>query len=373
MERSGSYNYKIIVPRELENKIRFICKSEWNKEWSGALFYKPEGTFKDNNLVINCVDIFVMDIGSGSYTDFNMNPDVINYMCNNQELLECQIGLIHSHDVMPTFFSSTDTSTLRDQGNDMNNFVSLIVNNEGTYSAAITRKINLRNITETLSFEFFDKGTEVDTKKYSSNKEIIEWFPLKVEVDREELLFPDLVKRLNSIKESKSLRKDYSESLNSFSGTIKKAPSPVQGILPFKDKVEPYKGSYIKEDKGLPYGEVHVKNDTITSIVRQLVTCSLIIPRESKIDINKWANSITTLYEKRFGSGEEGMKRFQEWADVFVEFLTYTVSEDELEGLGYDPIDIQSICAFDLISALEELPSNKYIKGYINELEKYIL
>lgn len=41
---------------------------------------------------------------------------------------------------MAAFFSGEDFSTLRTYGNEMNNFVSLVVNNEGKYVARVTRK-----------------------------------------------------------------------------------------------------------------------------------------------------------------------------------------------------------------------------------------
>jgi hypothetical protein len=57
-----------------------------------------------------------------------------------EDLMDCDQGLIHSHNSMATFFSSTDDSTLVEEGKDRNFFVSLIVNNAGTYTAAVTRK-----------------------------------------------------------------------------------------------------------------------------------------------------------------------------------------------------------------------------------------
>lgn len=98
VKRSDSY--KIIIPQEVEAKIRFACNNVWNIEWSGVLFYKPEGSFENNDLVIKCVDIYLMDIGNATYTEFDMSPDVIGYMAQNQELLNCQMGLIHSHNNM---------------------------------------------------------------------------------------------------------------------------------------------------------------------------------------------------------------------------------------------------------------------------------
>lgn len=95
VQKSGTYNYKLIIPAEVERKIRFACQKVWSTEWSGTLFFIHEGSFENNDLVIRCVDIYIMDIGTQAYTEFDMNPDVIAYMTEHSELLDCQLGLIH--------------------------------------------------------------------------------------------------------------------------------------------------------------------------------------------------------------------------------------------------------------------------------------
>ena len=95
IQKSGTYNYKLVIPIEIEKKIRFTCQKVWNTEWSGTLFFTYEGSFENNDLIIKCEDIFIMDIGTQTYTEFDMNPDVISYMTNNPKLLDCQMGLIH--------------------------------------------------------------------------------------------------------------------------------------------------------------------------------------------------------------------------------------------------------------------------------------
>ena len=58
---------------------------------------------------------------------------------------------------MATFFSGTDTDTLREEGNKRNHFVSLIVNNAGTYTAGITRKVDIeRTISDTCTFRSYE-------------------------------------------------------------------------------------------------------------------------------------------------------------------------------------------------------------------------
>lgn len=92
--------YKLVIPADVEKKIRHLCNKVSQVEWSGTLFYVHSGSYEEGTLEIRCVDIFPMDIGSQAYTEFDMSPDVIAYMTNHPELLDCQMGLIHSHNNM---------------------------------------------------------------------------------------------------------------------------------------------------------------------------------------------------------------------------------------------------------------------------------
>lgn len=388
VQKSGTYNYKLIIPAKVERKIRFTCQKVWNTEWSGTLFFTHEGSFENNDLVIRCVDIYIMDIGTQAYTEFDMNPDVIAYMCENPELLDCQMGLIHSHNNMSTFFSGTDTDTLKEEGRDRNNFVSLIVNNAGSYTAAITRRIKSKQVMESVSYEFFGDGEKQDTKKYVSDADEIEWFYLKIEKEGENYSFPDMAARLEEIRQAKAEKAKkvqtpvyqggYKPVIANSYGTkagpanlVNKEdskPKVVQpslfgdtGYLPFDD------------DYSLPYSQVTFDKVTLKSLVLQLITGSIIISNDSKINISKWARSMPALYEKRFGKGEEGMKNFKMWADTYTEYLTWYATDEKLEELGFDETEICAICAHDMIEELTKLPENDYIKGYIDALQKYLV
>lgn len=388
VQKSGTYNYKLIIPAEVERKIRFACQKVWSTEWSGTLFFTHEGSFENNDLIIRCVDIYIMDIGTQAYTEFDMNPDVIAYMCENPELLDCQMGLIHSHNNMSTFFSGTDTATLKEEGRDRNNFVSLIVNNAGSYTAAITRRIKSKQVRESVSYEFFGDGEKHDTKEYVSDADEIEWFYLKIEKEDENYSFPDMAARLEEIKQAKAekvkkaqtpvYQGSYKPVIANSYGTkagpanlVKKEtkrPKVVQTSL-FDDVDDlPFEMGY-----DIPYGQVTFDKVTLKSLVLQLITGSIIISNDSKIDITKWAKSMPALYEKRFGKGKEGMKNFKMWADTYAEYLTWYVTDEKLEELGFDETEICAICAHDMIEELTKLPENDYIKGYIDALQKYLI
>ena len=388
VQKSGTYNYKLIIPAEVERKIRFACQKVWNTEWSGTLFFTHEGSFENNDLVIRCVDIYIMDIGTQAYTEFDMNPDVIAYMTEHSELLDCQMGLIHSHNNMSTFFSGTDTATLKEEGRDRNNFVSLIVNNAGSYTAAITRRIKSKQVMESISYEFFGDGEKQDTKKYVSDADEIEWFYLKIENENETFSFPDMAARLEEIKRAKAEKAKkaqapaYSSSYkpviaNSY-GT-KAGPANLVNKEDSKPKVtqptlfDNMDDLSFDDNYSLPYGQVTLDKVTLKSLVLQLITGSIIISNSSKIDITKWAKSMSALYEKRFGKGEEGMENFKIWADTYTEYLTWYVTDEKLKELGFDETEICAICAHDMIEELTKLPENDYIKGYIDALQKYLI
>lgn len=382
VQRPCTYNYKLIIPAEVEKKIRFTCQKVWDTEWSGTLFFTYEGSFENNDLVIKCVDFYIMDIGVSTYTEFDMNPDVIAYMCSNPELLDCQMGLIHSHNNMPTFFSGTDVATLKEEGVDRNNFVSLIVNNAGNYTAAITRRIKrYSQIKDMLTYEFFGDGEKQDAKEYNQDGvEEIEWFYLNIEKEGEKYSFDDISTRLEEISRQKkeAVKKviteqspwKYNNKTKVGYNTYKdNKHTPVQGTL--FDNSGNFESKEV--DFAIPYGQVHVNPKTIKSLVRQLITCSILISDESKIDVNKWVRNMPSLCGNKFGKGEEGIEKFKEWADIYTEFITWNIEDEDLAAAGFDQTEIQSICAYDLIEALDLLPKSDYINVYIDELEKYLI
>ena len=296
-------------------------------------------------------------------------------------------------DNIMTFFSVTDTATLREEGRDRNNFVSLIVNNAGSYTAAITRRIKSKQVMESVSYEFFGDGEKQDTKEYVSGADEIEWFYLKIEKEGENYSFPDMAARLEEIKQAKAEKAEkakkaqtsaYSSGYNPVivnSYGIKAGPANLVRKETDKPKVvQPTLFDDVDDlhlpfddDYSLPYGQVTFDKATLKSLVLQLITGSIILSNDSKIDIFKWAKSMSALYEKRFGKGEEGMKDFRMWANTYTDYLTWYVTDEKLEGLGFDETEICAICAHDMIEELTKLPKNDYIKGYIDELQKYLI
>ena len=203
-------DYVITVPEPVERMIRTFCDMSPRNEWSGVLFYTVEGDFESPKLEVVCKDILLMDIGSSAYTVYDFsNAEVGDYIGENPELIDCYTGLIHSHQNFGTFFSGTDTDTLRKEGSDLPNFVSLIVNNAGEYSAAITRKVTYQSTIHTEkkgSYPWYaQKTVEVpETVMDKSIQEVvIQYYELKI--NKATVVEDAKAKQFNKIREKKGL------------------------------------------------------------------------------------------------------------------------------------------------------------------------
>lgn len=355
--------YKLIIPADVEKKIRHLCNRVHSVEWSGTLFYTYSGTYEDGTLEIRCVDIFPMDIGTSAYTEFDMSPDVIAYMTDHPELLDCQVGLIHSHNNMATFFSNTDLSTLREEGNDRNHFVSLIVNNEGTYTAAITRRIIERKVTNTtFSYKTFDNIEKTGTRTTEVEEEVIAYNMLDI-IKEGEVVEPflEIDERLNVIRKNKD--------------KVKKAPTP-STYYPFTPLRYSEKGEKIKQPtlfdedflESEPPRKVELEHNfsipasTVKSITLQLLTGSIAIADVSRIDPVKWAGQMEKLFDKRFNND---IKLFDLWSELMVEFVLTNFIPDEFTRFEEEYI---SELSQDIYMAMDNLPQNKYIKSLQSSL-----
>lgn len=381
----------MLITESVEQKIRYVCSQINNIEWSGILFYTPKGNFENNTLEIVCNDIFIMDVGNSTYTEFDMNPEVISYMTEHPELLDNQVGLIHSHHHMQAFFSGTDLNTLKEEGAKRNHFVSLIVNNAGDYVAAITRQSEVFNdVTETITYRSFNNESKCYRDAHTYNEFLVEYFDLKISFENDSMDTMKLLKdRLNEIKENKesnyknSYNEDdtvdiYSKKNDTFKSLGKYSTPEWKSFENIDKGIEDIKPNLFSQQKDntfedMDYYNYRIEEDTVKSIVLQLITSSIIISNSSKIDINKWVNSMPSLYEKRFGKGIEGEKAFKDWADCLTDFLLWGVKSKSLEDLGFIDEEIVAICAYDVSEALSKLPKNKYIDMYIDILNGYLL
>lgn len=372
--------YKLVIPTEVERKIRHLCQRVPNVEWSGTLFFTHEGSMEEDNLVIICKDIFVMDIGSQAYTEFDMSPEVISYMVDKPELLDMQMGLIHSHNNMATFFSGTDTNTLKEEGRDRNHFVSLIVNNAGTYTAAITKRVkSVRTIQESYSYGSFDDTSVTNTREYQEEVEHIEYFMLDITKEGESYSFQEIDKRLEEIRNRKAATPSTpTKIVTPTSVTYPRPKEEAKRYIPslFTDKdlegmeSEPPRMSKPTE-ADIPFTHYNISAEDVHHVLLQLLTGSIIIRDTSKIDIKKWVNTMPQIFGERFGVDEYGFKEFERWADSHCEFLIYD-KEPNIETAG-EETDWVACFAIALYEELDTLPQNRYIEILKGIVEQWMI
>lgn len=362
--------YKLIIPDLVQRKIREWCYHFPTKEWSGTLFYTVEGSFEDNSLVITCKDIYVSDIGSATYTEFEHNADIVAYQAMN-DLLDCYTGLIHSHNQMATFLSGTDRNTLIEEGMDMPHFLSLIVNNAGVYTAKITRRVSLQ--TSKITYPTFggeSKSEEVE----STVNEYIEAFPLEIDIQEDTSIKDEVTQRIKEIEAEKAaVRKtnfpSYTKEEDTFSdgedGVSSTRKFPLQRT-PIQPTLFPSEEIFSSKTDG-SWVNIEVPQELAQRLLIQLVTGSITAGYSDKFDIEKWCSSVMErAFLRRFPDPQD----FENWLDHYIEFLTWYTDWKEVENEDSDMI--AKAVAAKLLNMCEQLPDNKVLDAIKFKLEEEI-
>ena len=366
--------YKLIITPELEEKIRFLCARFPNNEYSGVLFYDYTGRFEDNSLVLTAKDFCLMDYGSATYTEFDKSAEICNYMIEH-DLLECQQGLMHSHDQMSTFFSGTDLGTLQEEGSDMNNFLSLIVNNAGQYTAAITRKVkHIPHVTEVLEYEFFGEETiNIGNDEYDAIESYeIEYFFLNIEKPTVNIGYTDLFNRIEEISKDKTKITNISREPRTnliVDSTLKATPLYKETDIPFS-KANTAVQAGVDTDESIDYNKYKFNETDLNNIVKQLLIGSPIFTPK---DLNEWVQKMPTVFSKRFGEGQKGLENYRAFIGYFVEFLVTEAFDDNLAEEGYLEDSQMAICAYGVLQKLHTFKTNSFIEVIEDEVERFII
>ena len=374
-----SITYKLVVPAEVEEKIRYLIRKFPSTEWSGVLFYSHEGSFEDGSLTIICRDILPMDLGTSGWTEFKMSEDVASYIADNIELFDCNIGLIHSHHSLGAFLSGQDTLTLQKEGNDTNCFVSLVVDTRGTYVAAITRKVQTKQEVTTkelnLSYEFFGDGKVnlQDEKQTPVTKTventIIEYFMMEVQRDVVNNPFDYLDARFEAIEQKKKERKNLT--------FLYDKPDKAPITEPFYDWMHNKERQAIQYDlfdKHSKFEKVEEKTEEfwtpdpqdIHAAVVSMVSCSLMLNSE-KFDLDNWiVKNMQKTYDKKFTDSLS----FTQWSEFIRDYILdyFPYPEDENFYDLYE--DYRQVVADAIRKELHPyIDVNSYIREYYNAFD----
>lgn len=277
---------------------------------------------------------------------------------------------------MATFLSGTDTATLKEEGADRNHFVSLIVNNAGTYTAAITRKIKYTE-TRKLGYATFE-GKEINdiTEEYEEAEEI-EYFMLNIVFENPvKKDFSDIDARLEEIKKNKAKAKPIAD-IQPKPASYFQGKSYSKEPTLFDDEACRWEApSYKKDDfkdyeyfEEIPYKtRSKVTESLLNNLICQMITGSITMTPSEKFNPKQWVTTtMEKVFDKRFGKGVTGLVNFREWAMPYVEFIITCSIDTE----DHDEDAIAFLLADGLIKKLRALGKNDYINTFIDLLETY--
>ena len=272
-----------------------------------------------------------------------------------------------------TFFSGTDTNTLKEEGRDRNHFVSLIVNNAGTYTAAITARVkSVNTVQEVFTYSTFNDEVVSDTREYTKETETIEYYGLDIIKEGTHNDFKEVDKRLEEIRK----RKAQTPAKSTIPVVVRKGtemPSlfgngiAAQGLTAKESpNVRTTLYNSVPIDTNSP-----ISKEDVQHVLLQLITGSIIIREDSKIDINKWVNSMPKLFGERFGVDEYGFESYESWAEIHCEFLL-SDKEPDVRG-AHEEEAWFSAFALELYTELDALPKNRYIEILKGITEQWIV
>lgn len=302
---------------------------------------------------------------------------------------------------MATFFSSTDNSTLVEEGMDTCHFLSLIVNNAGTYSARITRKVAYTTVGITTSqYTTFEETEESNEKDSTQIEEILEAFNLNIvkEVEEKDLVAEEVANRFAEIKKAKEeerLKKASiatSPTLFSYGGGQMPINPASKGVYPsnyfsnISNKKEEKEEEKKEEVKSVipsynlwkdPSGDWHIPTTLASILAAQLIYGSILINNKtvSKLNFVDWIkNKMIPAFNSRF----ETIKDYEFWLDTYCETVIGKVwcNYDLICSAMIDDDDLIDICARDVYKYIESASndiSNIYISEILEAIKEYII
>lgn len=129
----------VVLSRKVYAQISYMLQKISKVEWSAILLYTTEGHITNPSKMICTIDsIYAMDKGSSAYTEHTYDTeDIVDMFDDFPEYMGMRIGHVHSHNNMASFFSGTDKGELHNNAPNHVYYLSLIVNNEGSFIAKL--------------------------------------------------------------------------------------------------------------------------------------------------------------------------------------------------------------------------------------------
>lgn len=357
---------QVYLSDKVWHKMQYLCTNINKVEWSGCIFYDIKGSlFNPESIKINVLDLIPLDKGSETFTTYNFDSRVLNYMVA-MDYLEYKIGHCHSHHNMNTFFSGTDLSELYENSETIKPYLSIIINNRYDFSCKLAfRTTQLSK--HTYHYQDINYSTS-EIKEYKEN-EVIMIYDCDVIVPKQELIVDDLfLHQFEDINKPKKV----------ITNTTKSNLKPIG----FKDQNQTYQANLF--DFGSDYDiDMHYSINNIKSTKKQddyILALNDFIPitddftcyvlnlgkKITSKDIDKAIDNFDNMYEhaKDFDLEVYATMIMQEFPTHFKKYHNIKeISEDDL-GIYYDRF-LNNL--YDLAFTTESLFLNNLLHTLDNE------
>lgn len=281
------------------------------------------------------------------------------------------------------FFSGEDRDTLITHGNHMHNFVSLVVNNEGSYVARLTRQVHFNGVEEKIvrgksTSPLFNTDTveEYEYDHHEStpiNNSFLEYIDLEIIKERPNLSAINAeIERFGEINSKCSYQKPIKFGDSPFDYSTKSSPTVKsqqvdwgnmkQGTLfenePFEDDELVITKEIANELKSIPW-----KTLGYDRWIAQLLYGS---PFANYTDFNKSSiEHLNQLYKARFKNEMDFTIWFEMWIDFLIPDFEFPISKqsefmDSEEALIYQ--------TYIFISGKELVYKNVMLQSLLNRL-----
>lgn len=233
-----------------------------------------------------------------------------------------------------------------------------------------------------------DEGVS-GNRTFTVEKEHIQWFNLDIEIEGVNNDFEaEILERIKAIRAAKSSKRGI-ENVRSpyYDGGYKKedygkypigsygspkgytVPAGPANTAPVKEEVkQPALFDSTSEELMIDYEKFKLSDEIVDWVVKQTITCSVIIPNSSNIDVEKWARSMDSLYKKRFADKKE----FEAFAVNFVDFVV-NYTEDPEAAAFLDATEMAAVLAYNVREKLSILPKNEWLDAWMELYDDYIL
>lgn len=383
---------KVNIPiLKLSNKflaqISYYHHKIGSVEWSGPLIYSRTGCDdvldlfidgKNKSMELTAEEVLLADIGTSSYTAYELNDPEIMGKIMDYQLDGKHLGHIHTHHNMATFFSGVDNEELQENTPNHKMYLSLIVNYKdgGEYRARLCVKASesktlaeiFKNVT------VFSKKKPVELSDLFIQNEVIYYIDLDIKYELDEQSF-DRYDRLIKNKTVNSSpnniyigRNHYLNDTYSIGNSWQRG-NPYQPEL-FDDAQDAFNlndSPFMETDDKPP---LRIDRPCLIDYIYRVITCDIDIPSE-EISLNKFNELLANVEKYKPEELAVVRNNIKDMSEYIIELVwqvdTMTVIDDE---------EVQEIIqeAANLIKESSYYPiTHKLFQNYSNILKSTLL